>query len=142
LIVVRSGILQHTMPIAITTKPVSFNQDIISIEPESINLLSTYLFYYLKSTSSKHLEIGIKKGVTVESFQNGYFKSLQIPLPPLSIQQQIVNRIEQEQQLVNANKELIKIFEQKIKDEINKLWKPAAKEYEIKEEKMTVAAEE
>jgi type I restriction enzyme M protein len=141
LIVVRSGILQHTMPIAITTKPVSFNQDIISIEPESTILLSAYLFYYLKSTSSKHLEIGIKKGVTVESFQNGYFKSLQIPLPSISIQQQTVNRIDQEQQLVNANKELIKIYEQKIKDEINKLWKPAVKEYEVEEEKVGVAAE-
>ena len=48
--------------------------------------------------------------------------SLQLPLPPLEVQQQIVARIEREQELVNANKELIKIFEQKIKDEIGKLW--------------------
>ncbi len=34
------------------------------------------------------------------------------------------------------------MYEQKIKDEINKLWQPAAKEYEVKEEKLTVAAEE
>ncbi len=67
--------------------------------------------------------------------------SFKIPLPPLPIQQQIVNLIEQEQQLVNANKELIKIYEQKIKDEINKLWQPAAKEYVVEEEKLTVAAE-
>jgi hypothetical protein len=37
---------------------------------------------------------------------------------------------------------LLKIYEQKIKDEINKLWHPAAKEYAIEEEKLTVAAEE
>ena len=67
---------------------------------------------------------------------------LKIPLPSLSIQLQIVNRIEQEQQLVNANKELIKIYEQKIKDEINKLWKPAVKEYKMEEERVSVAAEE
>lgn len=47
---------------------------------------------------------------------------ISIPLPPLSEQEAIVTQIEKEQQLVNASKELIKIFEQKIKDEINKLW--------------------
>jgi type I restriction enzyme M protein len=38
------------------------------------------------------------------------------------VQQEIVARIEREQSLVNSNKELITIFEAKIKDEINKLW--------------------
>ncbi|MEO8721436.1 MAG: hypothetical protein ABI372_10040 [Ginsengibacter sp.] len=49
--------------------------------------------------------------------------SLIFHLPSRSIQQKIVTWIEQEQQLANANKELIKIYEQKIKDEIDKLWK-------------------
>ena len=66
---------------------------------------------------------------------------IKIPLPEILEQQQIVTRIEHEQQLINNNKELIKIFEQKIKDEINKLWQPAAKEYKIEEEKLTVAEE-
>jgi hypothetical protein len=39
--------------------------------------------------------------------------------------------LEQEQQLINANKELIKMYEQKIKDEINKLWQRAATEYVV-----------
>ncbi len=45
-----------------------------------------------------------------------------LPIPPLEVQQEIVARIEREQSLVNSNKELITIFEAKIKDEINKLW--------------------
>jgi type I restriction enzyme M protein len=45
-----------------------------------------------------------------------------IPLPRLSEQEAIVAQIENEKRLVNASKELIKIYEQKIKDEINKLW--------------------
>jgi restriction endonuclease S subunit len=45
-----------------------------------------------------------------------------IPLPSLEEQKQIVAQIEREQSLVNANRELITIYEQKIKDEINKLW--------------------
>lgn len=46
----------------------------------------------------------------------------QIPVPTIAEQELIVAHIEKEQQLVNVNKELVKIFEQKIKDEINKLW--------------------
>ena len=63
-------------------------------------------------------------------------------LPPLSEQQQIVTRIEQEQQLVNGNKQLISLYEQKIKDEINKLWQAEPKEYEMTQEKLSIAAEE
>ncbi len=47
---------------------------------------------------------------------------ISIPFPPLEERGSIVSRIEKEQKLVNVNKELIQIFEQKIKDEINKLW--------------------
>ena len=47
---------------------------------------------------------------------------LQIPLPPLSIQQEIVAQIEAEQEMVNANKKLIEIYEQKIKDKIGEVW--------------------
>lgn len=45
-----------------------------------------------------------------------------IPLPPLETQRQIVVQIEKEQELVNANKQLIEIFELKIKDRIAKVW--------------------
>lgn len=49
-------------------------------------------------------------------------KELLIPLPPLEIQQQIVSQIEEEQKMVDANKKLIEIFEQKIKDRIDEVW--------------------
>lgn len=45
-----------------------------------------------------------------------------LPLPSLEEQKQIVAQIEREQSLVNANKELIEIYEKKIKDEISELW--------------------
>jgi restriction endonuclease S subunit len=48
--------------------------------------------------------------------------SIEIPLPDLETQRQIVSQIEKEQALVNANKQLIEIFEQKIKDRIAKVW--------------------
>lgn len=49
-------------------------------------------------------------------------KELLIPLPSLEIQQQIVSQIEEEQKMVDANKKLIEIFEQKIKARIDEVW--------------------
>lgn len=46
----------------------------------------------------------------------------EIPVPPMSVQLEIINTLNKEQQIVDSNKELIQIFGQKIKDEINKLW--------------------
>ena len=44
-----------------------------------------------------------------------FIKSMLVPLPPLETQRQIVTQIEKEQTLVKANKQLIEIFELKIK---------------------------
>ncbi len=43
-------------------------------------------------------------------------------LPPLKIQEKIVSEIEAEQEMVNQNKKLIKIFEKKIKTKIAEVW--------------------
>lgn len=51
-----------------------------------------------------------------------FVANYQIPLPTIEEQQSIVQAIEEEMQLVNANKRLIEIFEQKIKDKISEVW--------------------
>jgi restriction endonuclease S subunit len=61
-------------------------------------------------------------GAAQPKLNQASLNSIVIPLPPLEEQKQIVAQIERERSLVNANKELITIYEQKIKDEINKLW--------------------
>jgi restriction endonuclease S subunit len=49
-------------------------------------------------------------------------KEMKIPFPTIEIQHLIISQIQKEQALVNANKQLIEIFEQKIKDRIAKVW--------------------
>jgi type I restriction enzyme M protein len=49
-------------------------------------------------------------------------KELEIYLPTIEEQKSIVQNLEEEQQLVASNKQLIYIFEQKIKDKINQVW--------------------
>ena len=48
--------------------------------------------------------------------------SINIALPPLNVQQNIVAEIQAEQALVDANRELISRFERKIQDAIGRVW--------------------
>ena len=50
------------------------------------------------------------------------FERKKIPLPSLEIQQSIVERIEEEQRLVDANRKLIEIYEGKIREKMDEVW--------------------
>lgn len=73
-----------------------------------------------------------------------FIKSTLIPFPPIETQRQIVSQIEKEQALVNANKQLVEVFEQKIKDRIAKVWgaDKAAPVLYGENDELTMAAEE
>ena len=45
-----------------------------------------------------------------------------IPLPPINVQDSVVAEIESEQELVNANRELIARFEKKSQGVIDRVW--------------------
>ena len=108
LCVVRSGILQHTLPVAITARPMCINQDILAITPDKTRLDPKFLLFVLKGRSAEILRDGIKTGVTVQSFHNGFFKTYEIPLPPLEEQRRIVAEIEGYQESeIAANRERI-----------------------------------
>ncbi len=49
-------------------------------------------------------------------------KQVRIPIPNLDIQQKIVAQLEKEQKAVEATRDLIALFEQKIKDRISDVW--------------------
>ncbi len=48
--------------------------------------------------------------------------SIEIPLPPLEIQHAIVARLERERLIVAGNRQLIRLYEEKIKKVIEKVW--------------------
>nr|WP_298271567.1 N-6 DNA methylase [Geobacter sp.] len=102
LCVVRSGILKHTFPLAITGSEMCFNQDIIALIPTDGRLDVHFLFWMLKARSQEILEKGIKPGVTVQSFHAGFFNQLEIPLPPLGVQKEIVAEIEGYQKVIDG----------------------------------------
>lgn len=61
-------------------------------------------------------------GGTVKFINKKTISDTEISLPSLQIQRQIVDRVESERTLVEGNKKLIEIYEQKTKDVLAKLW--------------------
>ena len=58
------------------------------------------------------------------NLNQGILSSLRFPLPDLETQRAIVAEIEAEQALVNANRELIRRMEAKVKAAIDRVWGP------------------
>ncbi|MBK1720305.1 N-6 DNA methylase [Thiocystis violacea] len=114
LCVVRSGILKHSLPIAITMKPMCFNQDIKAFVSISNRLITEYLFWMLKGNASEILEKGIKPGVTVQSFHSNFFNDYRVPLPPLEVQKEIVAEIEGYQKIIDGARQVVENYQPRI----------------------------
>lgn len=94
LIVVRSGILQRTIPLGINTIPVAINQDLKSLQPVNCDSVE-YLYYFIKGNEENLLIDWSKVGATVESIEMEYFNNTKLPLPPKSEQKEIVEYLDQ-----------------------------------------------
>lgn len=83
---------------------------------------SRFLFYYLKSNViQEHIE-KVKVGVAQSNISLKQIGELKIPVLTKTEEQSIVERIEEERQIIEGNKKLIEIYTQKIQERINKIW--------------------
>ena len=80
-----------------------------------------FLKYCMDSVFSESAD-NIVFGAAYKALTIIRLKQLKIPLPPLKTQQAIVAEIESEQEIVNANVELICRFEGKIRAAIERVW--------------------
>jgi len=81
-----------------------------------------YLCHYLNSPQGKSHMLSLIDGVAITRLTLAKLNSALIPLPPLSVQLEIVAEIEAERQLVEANRKLIEVFERKIQAKLAEIW--------------------
>lgn len=116
--------------------PANTNQALAIIRIKDLETISpVYLFHFLRCTVIQDEIEKLKTGVAQSNLSLQQVGELKISIPSFTEQQTIVKAIEEEMQLVNANKRLIEIFEQKIKIKIGEVW--GVKE----EETLSMAAE-
>lgn len=95
------------------------NQAICGILPNK-QFIPEFLFMVLQQKTDYLITLG--SGGAQPNISQSIIRKLQIPLPPLEIQRKIVVAIESEQKLVDSNKELNRIYEEKIKKVIDRVW--------------------
>ncbi|MBV3463169.1 restriction endonuclease subunit S [Bifidobacterium longum] len=86
--VTRSGILRHTLPVAELRKPSTINQDIRVILPQGECCGEWLLQFFISHNKELLLEFG-KTGTTVESVDFGKIKDMLLYMPSTVEQQQI-----------------------------------------------------
>lgn len=111
-------------------KPVIVNKDrefaIKNVALIKFNKESRVLNRFLKNIlSSDTIDAYFKNqsaGSTQKFISLAFIRNLSIPIPPIKIQEIIIENIEVEQAIVNSNCNLIKRFEDKIEKTINRVW--------------------
>jgi hypothetical protein len=93
LIVVRSGILARTVPIAITGRSLTINQDLKALRPNGA-VDARFLFHLLDSKMDVLLAM-VSRGATVHRLMIDQIRSLNFILPPLLEQRRIVGILDE-----------------------------------------------
>lgn len=100
-IVVRSGILGHSIPAAVTGREVTLNQDLKALIPK-FNITATFLRYFICGMQRQLLTAWRKEGATVESLELDLVASSYAPVPPLEDQRSIATFLDREATKIDA----------------------------------------
>jgi type I restriction enzyme S subunit len=102
LLVVRSGILQHTIPIAINAVAVAVNQDIRAIRFNQERCDPEFFLRWVQGLNDRLLLEWSKQGATVESIEHALLANSPIVLPPLPEQRAIAAFLDRETAKIDA----------------------------------------
>jgi type I restriction enzyme M protein len=104
--------------VAFDGEPAYFqDSNIVWIDNDEKLISNEYLYYIFQSVNW-----ATTKGGTIERLYSNSLEKTIISSPSLVIQNQIVQKIKDEEAVVEANKKLIEIYEKKIDDTVGKLW--------------------
>lgn len=99
-LVVRSSILDHTLPIAFVPVPAALNQDMKAVIAGA-NILPKYLFHALHAERGNLLRTVRRNGGSVASLESRKLWEFEIPVPDITEQERLVTLFDKFDALVN-----------------------------------------
>lgn len=97
--------------------------NLIRLRIDRSKALPEYVAIYMKS--GKFISDARKyaqRAVNQASIKTSDLRQIEIPLPSLEVQAEIVDRINEEMNIVKQNKHLMSLFEKKIKNKLSEVW--------------------
>ena len=92
IVVVRSGILKHDLPVAIAANPVVINQDLKAFQPRP-EFTSQYLAWAIRSKEDELLSM--TRAMTVDNIESKELYGIPVMVAPLEQQQRFAAFVEQ-----------------------------------------------
>ena len=131
LMVVRSGILRHTLPVAIAGRRLTLNQDMKAFNLSS-RLNPMFFVYWVEGQSSDLLLEWRQFGATVESIDTGRLLNGRVALPDLPTQKAIADFLDREtariDQLIEKKQRLISLLQPRWESLFHVGWEDTSKE--------------
>lgn len=94
----------------------STNQAVCGIFPNA-KIIPEFLYSYLRTQSDEIVKLST--GGAQPNISQGIIRKIKIPLPALEVQKQMVEEMEKEEEIITANRQLIKLMEKKISAVLN-----------------------
>ena len=101
LLVARSGILKHTLPLSVLEVEATINQDIKALQVHGCN--SLYLYYAILAQEDNIIRTHVKTGTTVQSLMMDSFMDIEIPITDIEQQQTIASKLSKLEQYVESH---------------------------------------
>lgn len=99
-----------------------FASFLLGVRPNTQKILSEFLWVVLNQHRVEGRYMQFMRQNVNGLFNREELKDVEIPCPPLDVQKKIVDGIFNEIRLVHQNKQLISIFEGKIKNKLSEVW--------------------
>ena len=106
-------------PVNLATQKIAIGRGLAAIRPKDDRLINLYAYYVLRSMAA---EITGSAGASFAAINKGEIEQIEIPLPPLSVQQELVAEVERYQQVIAEHKSAIADTEGKIQNAVEKVW--------------------
>ena len=110
LLVARSGILKHSLPLAILKVDATINQDIKALQVHGCNAF--YLYYAILSQEDTIIRTLVKTGTTVQSLMMDSFLNIEIPTPDIDQQQRIIDKLAKHEKYVEVQEKELSLLSQ------------------------------
>ena len=116
LLVARSGILKHTLPVGLAECEVAINQDIKGLIPDPTSVDALYFAYWTHGLQSALLTLWRQQGATVESLDFDSVRSTAFSLPPLDEQRAITAFLDRETERIDALVAKMRLLIERLQD--------------------------
>ena len=94
------------------TEPTTFESSIIRVRVNQSLIRSRFVFYWLRSHQGRGRMQAIVTGTNVKGIRSSVLKTLQVPCPPLHVQDTVVSILRAYDDLIENNRRRIRLLEQ------------------------------